>query len=139
MSLPEKDHMLTLKVTAGELVDRWLIVILKIEKAEEAKQFDRAEALRKELEYAANQINDTMRQSPYTQELNRIHRILWDVEDDLRSTPEKIAELSNDHKELLMFTALKIRKYNNTRAYCVRKISEACGEIFVAKQYKSPG
>ena len=115
--------MITLEVTAGELLDRLGILRLKLDRCTAGEQraqlkaaVERAQAVRRAARVEAPGLE------ALEDELAAINEALWNAEDEIRAR-----ERDGDHGEAFVAVARAICRLNDRRAAVKRAVDRLCG------------
>lgn len=124
-----------LKIAPGELLDKYSILLIKMGRIKDPEKLVNVKA---ELDYVGEtmlgHISDAQQQTiqPHWDELLRINRELWDVEDKLREH-----EANQDFGDEFIQLARSVYKLNDKRSELKRNINIELGSPFIEeKSYK---
>lgn len=110
-------------ISVGELIDKITILAIKLEKITDAAKLVH---VRKEHELLTARRDELVAASPalqaLTDEIERINRALWDVEDDLRDM-----ERAGDFGGVFVEKARAVYKTNDERARLKTRINDLTG------------
>lgn len=125
--------MLSIPVSAGELIDKITILAIKSERLRDATQ--RANVCKELalLEEARDRVLcDIEALEVLTHDLMRVNAALWEIEDAIRD-----CERRGDFGERFVELARAVYRTNDERAALKRKVNEVCGsEIVEEKSYR---
>jgi hypothetical protein len=129
-----EEGMITLEITAGELLDRLGILELKLDRCTGDEQrahlqaaVERARAARRAAHIDGPEL------PPLEQELASINRALWDAEDEIRAR-----ERQGDHGDGFVAVAREICRLNDRRAAIKNAIDRLCGSAALDTKTYAP-
>lgn len=121
-------------ISAGELIDKITILRIKLEKLTDRAQLDNVRHELDELMHIRTRAKlEAKTIAPLEEQLIRINRELWQVEDELREH-ERARDFGGDFVEL----ARLVYKFNDERSAVKKSINQATGSAIVEeKSYTS--
>lgn len=128
--------MITLQITAGELLDRLGILELKLDRCSSEEQRARLHAAVERARAARGAAGiDAPGLQPLEDELAAINRALWNAEDEIRARDRQ-----GDHADGFVAIAREICRLNDRRAAVKQAIDCLCGSPALdTKTYAPPG
>jgi len=130
----ERSKLISINVSAGELIDK--ITILQI-KAEHFRDAEKLGHVQHELEMLRTVWNQTIEPSPHlleaTNELGSINRELWRIENALR-----LCEQKKDFGPQFIELARSVYRTNDRRSGLKRQINELAGSNLVEEKSYTP-
>ena len=133
MFVIQKKIFMQIKVSLGEIVDKYTILMIKASKIQDPAKL---ENVNNELNYLIEVLkkeDPLMTDYPLTKSLFEINKELWKVEDDLRDL-ERIKDFG---KEFVAF-ARNVYKLNDRRAHIKKEINIKYGSEFVEEKSYQP-
>ena len=104
-----------IEVSNGEIVDKFTILQIKLEKITDNEKL---KFVQKEHTYLEKQVKQIMVGSEYIQKLYAINRILWNIEDSIR-----LKEQKSEFDENFIQLARKVYITNDKRATIKKEIN----------------
>lgn len=121
---------MNIEVSIGEIIDKWTILSIK---ALNIKDKDKLVNVFKEKNYLNNIISPEMLHDPLVDDLLKVNKNLWDVEDRLRN-----CERSKVFDEHFVQLARSVYILNDKRSHIKKEINMKYSSIFVEeKSYQS--
>jgi len=125
-----KQIFMKIEVSIGEVVDKWTILSIK---ALNIKDRDKLINIFKERAYLNNVIDPEILHDSLVDDLLKVNKKLWDVEDDLR-----ICEKDKDFSIRFIDLARSVYKLNDKRADIKKEINIKYGSEFVEEKSYEP-
>lgn len=123
-------HFMQIEVSVGEVVDKWTILSIKFLNI---KDKEKLENITKERTYLNTVIDPEILHDPLVDELLKINKQLWDVEERLRACEE--AKVFDRH---FIQLARSVYMLNDKRAAIKKQINLKYGSDFIEeKSYKN--
>ena len=119
-----------IEVSIGEVVDKWTILSIK---ALNIKDREKLINVFKERAYLNTVIEPEILHDPLVDELLKVNKKLWNVEDDLR-----ICEKDKDFSIRFIDLARSVYKINDERARIKKEINMKHGSEFVEEKSYQP-
>jgi len=119
-----------IEVSIGEVVDKWTILSIK---ALNIRDREKLINVFKERAYLNTVIDSEILHDPLVDELLKVNKKLWNVEDDLR-----ICEKDKDFSIRFIDLARSVYKLNDERANIKKKINIKYGSEFVEEKSYQP-
>jgi predicted fused transcriptional regulator/phosphomethylpyrimidine kinase len=119
-----------IEVSIGEVVDKWTILSIK---AINIKDKEKLINVFKERAYLNTVINPEVLHDSLVDNLLKVNKKLWDVEDDLR-----ICEKDKDFSIRFIDLARSVYKLNDERARIKKEINIKYGSEFVEEKSYNP-
>ena len=125
-----KQIFMKIEVSIGEVVDKWTILSIK---AINIIDRDKLINIFKERAYLNNVIDPEILHDSLVDDLLKVNKKLWDVEDDLR-----ICEKDKDFSIRFIDLARSVYKLNDKRADIKKEINIKYGSEFVEEKSYQP-
>jgi len=125
-----KQIFMKIEVSIGEVVDKWTILSIK---ALNIKDRDKLINIFKERAYLNNVIDPEILHDSLVDDLLKVNKKLWDVEDDLR-----VCEKDKDFSIRFIDLARSVYKLNDKRADIKKEINIKYGSEFVEEKSYEP-
>lgn len=119
-----------IEVSIGEVVDKWTILSIK---ALNIKDKDKLVNVFKERNYLNTVIDPEILHDPMTDELLKVNKNLWDVEDRLRNCERD--RLFDEH---FIQLARSVYRLNDKRAHIKKEINMKYGSDFIEEKSYQP-
>lgn len=119
-----------IEVSIGEVVDKWTILSIK---ALNITDKDKLANVFKERNYLNTVINPEILHDPLTDELLRVNKVLWVIEDKIRDL-----EREQRFNETFIALARDVYRTNDERAHIKKQINIKYGSEFVEEKSYQP-
>ena len=119
-----------IEVSIGEVVDKWTILSIK---ALNIKDKDKLANVFKERNYLNTVIDPEILHDPLTDELLRVNKVLWVIEDKIRDL-----EREQRFNETFIALARDVYRTNDERAHIKKQINIKYGSEFVEEKSYQP-
>lgn len=116
-----------IKVSLGEIVDKYTILLIKEMKISDEKKLYN---VKKEREYIQSVLDEKLESlKPYTHDLFLVNEKLWNIEDQIR-----IKESMNQFDDEFISLARLVYHTNDERARIKKNLNESCNSEFVEEK-----
>jgi hypothetical protein len=119
-----------IEVSIGEVVDKWTILSIKFLNIKDKEKLVNIVI---EKTYLSKVINPEILHDPLVDELRKVNKTLWDVEDDVR-----LCESEKDFSLRFIELARSVYRINDERARIKKEINIKYGSEFVEEKSYQP-
>ena len=123
-----------IKVSIGEVVDKYTILEIKLDHARDIKQIRN---IIREYDYLKSKVDKLQISSKLVEALKVVNMTMWEIEDEIRKM-----EADKDFSDKFVQLARAVYKNNDQRSKIKKKINEQYGSEFVEEKilpkYENP-
>jgi len=121
-----RDGFMNIKVSIGEVVDKYTILEIKLDHARDVRQIRN---IIREYDYLKNKVDKLKVSLKLIEALKVVNMTMWEIEDEIRQL-----EAKKDFSDKFIQLARAVYKNNDQRSKIKKKINEQYGSEFVEEK-----